>query len=356
MKSVVTYIVFFVSTFSISTAQVNQTLEFKPFDDFPGVRMAPRVLSGQVYFETLPQPLTPTKVRFDIHFNSVANYVGDEGLERDTVVHIACSQRQMRVSDTLFVWQGPIYTDEPFTGEFEVTPLMSGVNSLSIHLLDQRVGVLEIRWCFDVDGNLHYLGNPADPNQKGSPECNRATYPAIFFSDDSIAFEPGPTSGASSQNLLRFRCIVEPLPQIGDTSGITCRMTALKDVLERVDIGMNARGIQIVQPPDPVIPPLLKGDQATAMATFVPLPVNGPHELTLTFSLSPSHPGQVIPLSLVFNDDGTLRFMGNRFNYNADIPQKYLPTAFQSLEEYEAAREEEKRVADSIKNADFKRF
>lgn len=356
MKCVVTYIVLLMATSSISIAQISQTLEFRPFDNFPGVRMAPRILSGHVYFETLPQPLKKTKVRLEIYFNSVANYVGDKALERDTLVHIIYSKRQMHVSDTLFVWPAPIYTNEPFTGEFEVTPLMSGASTVSIHLIDQRVGALEVRWCFDVDGNLHYLGNPADPNQKGSSECNSGTYSAIFFEGDSIAFAPSPTSTAPSYDIVNFSCVIKPPPIIEDTSTIICEVLAIEDIVDTIDIRVDARGVEVVDATELMISPLLLGQKTSVVVQFIPLPVNGPHDLSLRFLTPFPQPGQVIPLSFIFNDDGTLRFLGNGFNYNADIPHTYLPTAFQSLEEYEAAREEEKRVADSIRNADSRYF
>ncbi|MDX9856977.1 MAG: hypothetical protein RBT76_04260 [candidate division Zixibacteria bacterium] len=342
-------------TFSASQAQINQTIEFHTFDQI-GLRYAPRIISGTVYFESLPEPLKKTRVRFEIYFNSVANYIGDNPLERDTLVHIAFEEYRVEVSDTLFVWPAPIYTNEPFKGEFEITPLMAGNSSFAIHLIDQRFGALGVSWTFDVDGNLLYLGNPADTTQKGTRAYKGINYPAIFFEGDSIAFEPYPASNAPPYDALRFACVITPVPRIGDTSYISCRVNAIKSIADSVRIELRRRGISVLGEPTTAVKSLTRGEEEEFRTGFVPLAVNGPQYLSFTFRTVETEQQQVIPLDFVFNNDSTLRFIGNLFNYGDHPPDSYLPTAFQSMEVYEAARKEEKRKVDSIKNAGAKRF
>ncbi len=308
-------------TFSLLSAsvagQINQRIDnySHQVDHLYGDLTRPFV--GSFDFVTLPEPLQPTRVNFT--FEVLHEHVPDG----DWTMKVYYQPKVMRLmSESTFVWPGPHPVGAIYSGTMEFIPLASGLHGFSVALKGQEGGRLFVTWCLDQDGQLTYLGQP-----NSRIDCSRTT--CTFFNEDSVHImqqvrDPHPGE------LFSYSITVQPPFVIGDTSTVRYRLTAVEDILNEIDIRLNALSMQLVSEPNGIPCPLHQGDEVEVVFRVVPLAVRDRQGVVLQLRL-PSETiserrNQPIPCYGVFYDSGELRFIADEtLNF---IDTVLLPTAF----------------------------
>jgi len=285
---------------STSYPQINQTIgDFEKEVSVAGLG-GPRPFVGTFEFETLPQPLTPTRVYFTFEVNDEMYSKPDDVW----VIRLTYHPKGVRmIGDTVFYWPEPHTLGAQYNGYFEFVPLCSG--RWDFTFCQDGAGwlaALKIAYTLDQDGNIIDIGKEA--------HVRGYDIVSTFFNEDSIYFTQ---MGIGPRELFEYNFVVKPLFRIGDTSTITYYLTALGDALEGVDIKVNADNMQIISLPERISKPVLTGDTLILNMKVIPRAIRDEHIITVNLKNEEKDNrdikhGQIICVS-VFNNNGTLRYI-----------------------------------------------
>jgi hypothetical protein len=303
--------------------QIYQVIDDFSLKRFPSPYTEWRPFVGRFEFQSLPEPMRPVTVNFTLEATLENQY-----LEGDWGIRITFDPKYMDlIGDTLFTWSEPHPKGSKFSGSFQIVPLTAGLHGFKVELARRGYGhvALAVEWRLDPDGNLELLDKA---REKGTV---RYSYqPWSFFDKDSIQMRQQYVSksrAASPNELVEWKATVTPPFRIGDTSTVRYEFVALQNLVHRLMLDVNLRGMDLVSTSEKISPPLMTGDIASWEIKVVPLAVMDVHEIDLHFrAKDPSRPdypdkqGQLslrgyrtntVPLSFIFNNDGTLRLVGN---------------------------------------------
>jgi len=304
---------------SSSYPQINQTI-----GDFEGeiksgdMIIGKRPFIGTFEFESLPEPLKPTRVNFTFEVNRGSS----PSYDREWEIRLTYHPKGIRIlSDTVFYWPQPHNLGDQYTGYFEFSPLCSGLWNISFHLHGaSMITSLNIAYTLDQDGNIIDIGKEDD--------VRGYDIVSTFFNEDSIYFTQmriGP------RELFKYNFVVKPLFRIGDTSTITYYLTALGDAPAGVDIEVDVDNMQITSLPERISEPVMTGDTLILNIKVIPRAITDEHRISLKLKNSekddPDFKYSKIICGSVFKNDGKLRF--TRDMLGSDIEQQLLPEVYQ---------------------------
>ncbi|PKK82446.1 MAG: hypothetical protein CVT49_13760 [candidate division Zixibacteria bacterium HGW-Zixibacteria-1] len=107
---------------------------------------------------------------------------------------------------------------------------------------------------------------------------------------------------------------ITPLPHIGDTSILSMKLQAIDSLPNGCDILFKGYCMEFLTGPEPIYDKVDIGDVFDMKIRFVPAPVRDGHRIVFILSdidraniRNGSY--QLIPLKLIFDNDGTLRYV-----------------------------------------------
>jgi hypothetical protein len=237
------------------------------------------------------------------------------------------------LGDSVFPWSGPHPRGAELTGSFEVIPLLSGLHGFSLYwdepgLYDSK---LDVRWCFDKDGFLTFLGK-VEPRIARPPSCTPDW--CTFFNGDSVTIGNLSAAPPVPGEAFAVSYTISPILRIGDTSEVRYYLQPHSDFLSEWEVQLVVEGMELVSPLPSLTAAMEKGEIMVYDFRVVPLAVREVHEMTLNFENKQPATGAVsyniISCYSVFNNNGSLRFITHR--PFTDFDSTLLPTAFRPLE------------------------
>jgi hypothetical protein len=290
-----------------------------------------RPFVGRFTFREEPQPLQPVRVDFTLTVSH------PYALWIDTnpwIIKVLWDKKAVKVEgDSIFSWPGSHEVGDQFSGSFEVVPLLSGLHGFSLFwdypgAIDTK---LDVRWCFDKDGKLSFLGRTEIIGCR-APECTQDW--CTFFAEDSV-YVIGPTyKTPPSGEAFSYSYSITPPFRIKDTSTVRYYLTSHHDFISDLQVEFIGAGVELVSPLHLLRGDISKGETVIYEVRVVPLAVRNIHDMRLLLEhrrpeiLQSS--GNVILCETLFNDDGSLRFISDR--WLMDVDSTMLPSAFPPLE------------------------
>ena len=307
----------------VTSAQINRHIDYDSLKNNPPEYGHPwdRYFFGSFDFETLPGPLTPTRVNFTLE---AAKDDVPEKDDKDWIVQVLYPRHAVKLlGDSLFLWPKPHHIGDIYTGILEFMPLISGRFDVSLVRKGTR-GAVAFRYCLDEDGNLLNL------NRVKSRDIECDVHPVNYFYMDSIVYKYIARNVESE--LFNYHMVITPLPKIGDTSTITIYLNAAQDIPNGCDIRINGHCFEVIQNLQAIDYAIYEGQQVQLSFKFIPLPIEVGHWLSVTLSteskkLYKKKEEHHIPLNLLFNDNGSLRYFSNIRSFN-QLSKDRLPKGF----------------------------
>jgi len=289
-----------------------------------------RLFQGEFDFEQLPAPLETVKVNFTLEI--ARDIVIPEG---DWEIKLGWDRKAMRLlGDSVFVWSGSHSLGSTYSGSFELVPLLSGFNGFQLYMPgEEEDGALDVKWCFDKDGSLTFLGK----EEIGDQFKNQCTlHQCTFFNEDSVhMIQRDMESYPDPKQLFITTMTVCPPFNIGDTSTVRYHLVAGDDLNVPLEIELTGRGMQVVSNPERLPTTVSRADIIDYEIKVVPLAVRGIHHLRLNLrrpghlSSSKERYFNCIDCFAVFRNDGSLRFISDVGLGGLD--ETFLPDAFPPL-------------------------
>ncbi|PKK83748.1 MAG: hypothetical protein CVT49_06935 [candidate division Zixibacteria bacterium HGW-Zixibacteria-1] len=270
------------------------------------------VFTGTFTIRDIPEPNKRVKVGYTLEV--IKELPESAFAKEDWALRLYYYDNVVQVlGDTLFVWPGPHYRGQIYTGSFEFMPLVSGNWDITFYyqghegylLPSNYLKGISLQWCIDEDGTIHYLGPKRYDIER---TCENAR--VSFFSKDSVFFKLFPEQ--RGQESFEYEIMVAPLPKIGDTSTILFDLKANKDIPEGCRIDLHTFGLTLPIPPDKLSPPFYKGQEILYVVKIVPMSFRDEHRITLILmqngEFDNNHLTQAIGCSMIFDDDNNLRY------------------------------------------------
>ncbi len=313
-----------------AAGQINQEIgDYSKIVDLKFARLSghERPFVGTFSFEEPPQPLEPVTVHFTLTVCSDYSYYKGDTWK----IRVQWGKKAVRLlSDSVFHWTGTHAVGDQFSGTLEVVPLLSGLSGFSVYwdepgLID---GKLDVRWCFDHDGNLSFLGKM---EVKDIRDCtaDRCT----FFNSDSVHIVQRDYP-PSSFDLFSSDYTVLPPFRIGDTSTVRYRLKATEPLPNELFIEINTVGMELIGKPNRILPGIDKGEPVYYEVRVVPQPVRDTHKLVLRVRDLARGVGErhsyIVSCNSVYNSDKSLRFITDDDLWGLDstlLPQNFRPLA-----------------------------
>ncbi|MFZ5979669.1 MAG: hypothetical protein ACOYVF_03475 [Candidatus Zixiibacteriota bacterium] len=279
----------------------------------------PRPFIGTFNFETIPEPLKPTRVDFTLEVNSDIYVNQDDKWE--VILNYPHKGVQL-LCDTVFTWAGPHIIGDQYTGYFEFVPLCSGNWRFLLHLNGvSMISALDFAFKLNQDGNIVALGKTKDVRGYEIPICT------FFNNNDSVFIGQ---QGHVSDELFEYNYVVKPIFNVGDTSVIIYYLTALENAPNGVDIEINVDNMDVITLPKKISKPVLKGDTLILNLQVVPRAIKDEHRIIIILKNNKhtdnDYKQSIITCGSVFNDDGTARFI--RDDLGTTIKHELLPNVY----------------------------
>jgi hypothetical protein len=264
---------------------------------------------GEFDFETLPEPLKPSRVNFTLEVAETR--VPAPPL--DWEIKVRYEPKYMRlISDSVFFWPAPRSIGDRMSGSLEFIPLVSGYWEFTLELVGPlyRGSTLPVGLCFDPDGNLTYLGN----RKRNQVDCD---YPrTTFFNTDSVHIIQYAQSLQNPDLIFNYSMTIAPPFRAGDTSRITYHLMTVRNMPNPVCLIVESDGFVLTTLPEPLNGPYLVGQELELYFEVVPQAVPSAIRLTVDFEEQTPNNGRDVMRQhtvcrAVLSDDGSLRLVGD---------------------------------------------
>ncbi len=280
-----------------------------------------------VDFEELPQPLKPAR--------GTITMTRDSSL--DGMPATLFQQMGFDVSEKYVDWlserivdiPSPMEAGDVHTLPIEFTVLESGQVDFSMYWvnipLTMRGYEGRVVWCINGDGDLEYLGS--NLTQGGwARQPGRAT----FFDQDSVRILQR-TRGEVGSNIFAGYCKIEPPFKIGEPSTVCFNIEMVESHAYGLDLEVSFGHMLVSDYPEPIKGPVYAGETFEICLTVVPLPVRELHDISLSVYDEQGSPNkEVISITSLFADDGTLRYISNGGLDFVEQDSTLLPKSFPS--------------------------
>jgi hypothetical protein len=311
MKKIVLLLIF-ISTYSVVNAAIKQHIEFDTTLIYRDWANPPWLFVGTFDFERLPQPLQPTKVKFEL--KAVRDDKPDSS-PKDWRINLIYNDNAVKIlSDTIFYWPPPHKIGDIFNGIINFVPMMAGVHAIALDMASGKRNPpaiafqedLSFRWLIDEDGILRHLDQYSGPIDKRYPSGS------YFFTQDSVYIKSPPDRW--KKEIFEYEITIKPAPKINDTSTIKFRLIANREINDGYEIAYGLNNMDLVIEPKKISRSVIKGEMFDVELGFVPRAIEKNHSIGLTvYNTSDStrrgSGRQSIGVSFAFDNNMNLKYV-----------------------------------------------
>ncbi len=278
-----------------------------------------------VDFEELPQPLKPTRGTITLTKGPGFTQPFEVSGQR---LRLDVQERKVKwLSEPIVTTPCPLEVGDVFTIPIELVILASGQAGFTLGWADitRTIGCGTVVWSVSLDGELEFLGSNVSHGGRASGARH-----VTFFDQDSVRINHS-TKGEVGINMFAGYCKIEPPFKIGEPSSVCFNIEMVESHADGLDLEISFGHMLVSDFPRPIKGPVYAGGTFELCMTVVPLPVRELHDISLSVYDEQGSPNkEVISITSLFADDGTLRYISNSGLDFVEQDSTLLPKSFPS--------------------------